>query len=124
MEIDARKTSSEFLLNLANNQQLYPSLQKQLKNYIFYNLEDSLVLMDSGKHLLKQLNYQAKKFKKEFEGCPLADAILQEYNSIMPSIKAYTTELNNFAFGLDVQIDNIKHQDMATLQLVKMQPNH
>ena len=122
-EIDARIASVAYLFELAKNKNLIPEAREDILNYIYYNLEHDASLFDSGKKLLKQLDYQTKKFQKIFKDCPLAQDIMQEYNKSRPYMEFYAKNLDCTACSLGIKISKLKKEEKQEMQLAKKQLN-
>lgn len=111
MEIDARKVSAEYLMDLIKNPHLSPQAHNEIVNFVCYKLNNSANLYDAGAKLLEQLNWQSKKFGKIFNGCPLATMILTEYKNAAPEMERYARELDIFAKTLPLEILLIKQNE-------------
>lgn len=120
MEIDARKTSTEYLMNLVNNQHLSPEARDSVLNYVYYYLESSANLYRSGTKLLKQLDWQKDKFDKIFGHRPLGKAILNEYNNSRTAMDFYARQLDSYANGLFGEIECIKQNEKQNEKAIKI----
>lgn len=108
MEIDARKTGAEFVLNLIENPFLSYEAKKNLVYFTQSQLEESSEMFNSGKNLLKQLNYQINTFEKMFKDVPLAKSLSSEFHKLEPQIQIYAKSLNDFGCKLPYKIMKIR----------------
>ncbi len=111
MEIDARQSGAQFILDAINNKQISKNAKKQLVYFASNQLESSANMYDSGKKLLKQLAWQEKKFKKDFGDCPLAQILLKEFNILKPQMFHYAKELDFLGYELSKNILILKQEN-------------
>ncbi len=118
MEIDARKTSSDVVFQLIQNPNINKDAKKQLVSFACFELENSAELFESGTKLLKQLDWQIKKFEKTFDGSPLAEDILKNCHKLAPEIYLYAKELDASGNNLSYNVLRLKkqHYHSATKQ--------